>query len=513
MLRQYRKQIAQLRKLAEEDDLVPFIGAGMSCPLGLPGWSAFVRQCAVPAGVEAEIEQLLQDDQYPQAAELLNTRLGPGVLQQMIQNTYGNDQIRGIIAKEPLTLVPYLCADPVKGVIATTNFDNSLEAVYDAVGRPLRNRHVGAAMHYGTVALIYDQRHLLKLHGTNEREPDRVLTEGEFRATYGGLTVEEVNIERSLPFLMVEMFASKRALFIGCSLTSDLTMELLRSIFQKTRTVKHFALMEAGKPNEAVLADRLSQAGIRPIWYPHGEHSAAIAAILRAILPGQRPSPAAGRFFEVCGLLALSVSLIAMIGFQSHIGHDPGPRYLVIGMPAIAILEIVLLRIATRFARSTPSQRVTQRMMPGFGAPMRGNWANLRWSVWLCYVAFPLYVCGHFIHMQTHLNIVQLATPEYGYHERAVLGWEQFFSWSSVDFRMLFSGPHYRWAVDGGAQAYPFFQPWGQTILAAVAIILGISYTVRCVTAWGCNRLVNEAKLEPRAYPDGQIDLPEEVMH
>src|SRR5512132_3159602 len=55
--------------------VIPFVGAGLSMPLGFPSWSRFLIDQARQAGIEKEIKRRLAHGEYEAAAEdLLKAR-------------------------------------------------------------------------------------------------------------------------------------------------------------------------------------------------------------------------------------------------------------------------------------------------------------------------------------------------------------------------------------------------------------------------------------------------------
>jgi hypothetical protein len=61
-----------LRLLGEcLDQLVPFVGAGLSADFGYPQWGQFLRDATDRFGLRAEVEPLLAGQQFEEAAEVL----------------------------------------------------------------------------------------------------------------------------------------------------------------------------------------------------------------------------------------------------------------------------------------------------------------------------------------------------------------------------------------------------------------------------------------------------------
>ena len=113
--------------------------------------------------------------------------------------------------------------------------------------------------------------YLIKLHGDAHDSSGRVLTKSEYDQQYGSGPPWIAD----LPNGLVRLFSSTSLLFVGCSLSMDRTMAVLREAIRVPAAPTHFAIVEA--PNDlSMLPERRKQLGemrIAPIWYPYGEHS------------------------------------------------------------------------------------------------------------------------------------------------------------------------------------------------------------------------------------------------
>ena len=114
---------------------------------------------------------------------------------------------------------------------------------------------------------------LLKLHGDTSGY-GRVLTSAEYTLAYseGG----------NLPSALTAVFAQASALFLGCSLNEDRTMNLLHEMSRKAGSGSpvHYAVL--AKPDTGGLLERtkfLSMRRILPIWFQPGKYE-QVEAIL-----------------------------------------------------------------------------------------------------------------------------------------------------------------------------------------------------------------------------------------
>ena len=166
------------------------------------------------------------------------------------------------------------------------------------------------------------------------------------------------------------------------------------------------------------------------------------------------------RKFHGLGTATLVVTMLFWATYQVLRDYHPGPLAILIGLGAIPVLELILLK---SFLRCSGTVNWTAK----------GTNAMPSWWAWAGFVGVPLYVCGHFLHMMMEWKIIGLATPEYGQHARTVLSYPAYFGWSELNWKMLLDGrPHYRWLHDRGFQAYPMVQPWLYVLLTGFAALL-----------------------------------------
>ena len=126
-----------------------------------------------------------------------------------------------------------------------------------------------------------DPHCLLRLHGEADSAQGRVLTANEYASAYGnGGNYSEI-------FKL--LIANTSLLFLGCSLSVDRTIHILREIKQAAvvETPRHFAFLSLndGIDREA-RRNELGQADIHPIWYPPEDHDQAIEDLLISLMEG-----------------------------------------------------------------------------------------------------------------------------------------------------------------------------------------------------------------------------------
>ncbi len=265
---------SNLRQLVEQlkttPGLIPFVGAGLSVPFGFPGWTRFLISQAEYAGIEGEIQKLIDDGKYEEAAERLLEELGDLEFNDAIKEEFGDDKLEGKELTGAASILPKLAPGPV----ITTNFDHVLERVFEKADCPFEYVVWGAKPDMYAMAYRENRRFLLKIHGDYMDRTDRVLTETDYEKHYGSSETSGVDGERSLTRMVDQTLKSRIVLFLGCSLNQDRTVAILREIARHAPEIAHYAVVEEPASDEEYGRKRrhLSTHGIRPIWYPAGQH-------------------------------------------------------------------------------------------------------------------------------------------------------------------------------------------------------------------------------------------------
>src|SRR4029077_4113360 len=70
--------------------VVPFVGAGLSINYNFAGWTSFLRKVATDAGLATQVDNLLADACYEEAAQVLEATLGCREWHSQIRYEYGD---------------------------------------------------------------------------------------------------------------------------------------------------------------------------------------------------------------------------------------------------------------------------------------------------------------------------------------------------------------------------------------------------------------------------------------
>lgn len=258
-----------LQDAVVRQQVVPFVGSGMSVPSGLPTWAEFLismqsfAQCSL-----SELEQLIHSSSFEEAASLLATSMNPRLLAERIEhdlriNPAGN--INGSVC-----LLPGLFSN----LVITTNLDRILEQLYDWCAVPFQFTLSGEQLSEFRSLKDANGRILLKLHGDCQDQKGRILFPEEYEAAYASSSPAREEL--------LLLYRQYSLLFLGCSLGPDRTVHLLEKVATLDMNMpKHYALLTRPQNQQEQLEREhfLTERGIYPIWYdlPHDE---AIMALL-----------------------------------------------------------------------------------------------------------------------------------------------------------------------------------------------------------------------------------------
>ncbi len=252
--------LQRFNRLAErtiEDQVLPFVGAGMSKPSGFLLWEAFLKEVArEDPALLLKIEARINDYDYEGAAQEIADHFNENILAESVENHFDRRvfEIRG-----PVGLLPAL----FKRGCVTTNFDCILERVFKDNQLEFEEVFAGEEVRGMPRAVANDGHVIAKLHGAANNPRGRVLTTAEYDSAYGD--------EGALSQILSLLVSNRSLLFMGCSLGTDRTISALRHLKTENRLdlPRHYAFLEDPGPEQRVdRRSELDQAEIHPIWYP-----------------------------------------------------------------------------------------------------------------------------------------------------------------------------------------------------------------------------------------------------
>lgn len=205
-----------LRSLRNEGKLIPFVGAGLSRPLGLPAWSELMDLVAVQLGYDPEVFKI-NGNELQLAEYYVAVKGGIGPLRSLMDRAFNpvDEQIASSRAHAAL-------ADMGLPLIYTTNYDEIIERSFELRGRPVH-----------TIANIDDiatappnVTHVVKFHGTFSDDTSLVLTESNY--------FDRLAFESAIDIKLRADTLGRSLLFIGYSL-SDVNIRYLLYKLHKLR--------------------------------------------------------------------------------------------------------------------------------------------------------------------------------------------------------------------------------------------------------------------------------------
>ena len=168
-----------LKKARSSQNVVPFLGAGLSMPSGYPGWTNFLWSLQEESHVNAaDLESLLLLGDYEGAAQLIHDDLGSALFNKQLQECFD----RGCSATGAINLLPLVFPD---SNVVTTNFDKLLESAFSGQSQGFDQTILGSHLGEALRILNTGGRYLLKLHGSCETVANRVLLRDEYNQAYG----------------------------------------------------------------------------------------------------------------------------------------------------------------------------------------------------------------------------------------------------------------------------------------------------------------------------------------
>lgn len=266
-------------------NLVPFVGAGLT-QFAYHSWDGALMELAGKITNKADsrhVRGLIKSRDYMDAAQQLEDLRTPSNLARDIAHLFSADHLTAKmdeLPKQAVSLLPLL----FKGLVLTTNFDETLETVYKEYGYPFQR--VSDPIHQELLEQFLRNQNtcgLFKMHGTvtgNLIEyRDIVFTSAQY----------DLHYKKGSPLIsaLKACFEKRLMFFLGCSLEDDRTMDVLKEVI--VQGVNHYTIIGCKRSKKDEKIRELGDKSIRAILYEQGRHE-AVRVILEHLLEETDPN-------------------------------------------------------------------------------------------------------------------------------------------------------------------------------------------------------------------------------
>ncbi|EMK0758840.1 SIR2 family protein [Acinetobacter baumannii] len=265
-----QQRFIALKVLFNRDSLIPFVGAGLSMTSEYIGWTEFLKTIRNETDYsESDFEALLESGQYEEAAQVLYDNLPNGAFLEQVESYFDCQKpLKGIVQRLPFMF---------KKAVITTNFDSVIKRCYEQESCSFEEELLGKEALNLPRLLGANKRVLVKLHGKATSSHNRVFTKSEYDQHYS--QTDELKS-------VIQALTNTSLLFLGCSLTVDRTIQIIKEIVQDRgieSVPRHYAFLKLrSSDNKNQRTRQLNEANIFPIWY-EGEHEECIEALLELL--------------------------------------------------------------------------------------------------------------------------------------------------------------------------------------------------------------------------------------
>lgn len=277
---------SNLLKTFENNNIVPFVGAGMSVPL-YPTWPKTLEELVKKINSEEKRTRIISQipDSPQTAADQIAEVRSLNVLLDDMREIFQKERITSYDRIETMAawLLPMLFP---QAPVITTNYDSLLEYIFKQNGREFQGSLTPSRLQRWEQSKQKNLHYLYKVHGDldDETEEDIIFTATQYREKYDITNASNKGLSQEL----TEWFSGRVLLFLGCSLEKDNTVDILQKL-SCNRRITHYAILPCEQGEK--MDDRtreLGILGIRAIFYPKDKHE-AVRVILETLLYSTDP--------------------------------------------------------------------------------------------------------------------------------------------------------------------------------------------------------------------------------
>jgi hypothetical protein len=261
------KEVVRLSQEALNDNLVLFLGAGVSASAGLPQWAQLLKDIAVDSGMTNDEIDLLQKMNYLDQARILESRLGNA---DILQNAVAAKLSSNFFSMSHALLASL----PVKSIV-TTNYDCLYEMAAKLPHGELRNGRSLTVLPY-QICKNPDDQWILKIHGCVTNPSDIVLTRTDY-LRYSDRRAALAGIAQAL-------LITKHMLFVGFSLNDENFHKIMDAVRLALPKGSH-RLGTSFNLHAITMQEELwrSEVKVVPMGGPEGHGSPSISILARRL--------------------------------------------------------------------------------------------------------------------------------------------------------------------------------------------------------------------------------------
>lgn len=250
-------------------NIVPFIGAGVSCGCGLLTWYELLEELAKDYFSQEEIKKLKELAAIEFADEIVKRAGNISAIAHRISEIFASREIN-------ISDIPYILLEEFSPLIVTTNYDGIIERASTKVPRGKITALLPCLRGQFSSAIQLNEYKLLKIHGSIEESTSFVISSQQYDVAY-----KENGLVESY---LRNIFSGKRVLFVGSSLEEDRTLEILKKCIEKNKELVHYAIIPRPVKEKDYLQKNahLMSLGIYPIYFPQNDYG-AISKLLNYI--------------------------------------------------------------------------------------------------------------------------------------------------------------------------------------------------------------------------------------
>jgi hypothetical protein len=213
-----------LKGLRQDGRLIPFVGSGLSKPLGLPDWSTLIDFIAEQLDYDPEVFKL-NGNELQLAEYFVAVKGSIGSLRSEMDRRFNpsDDQIRNSRAHSALVEMKL-------PLIYTTNYDNIIERAFGLKGAAC---YTIANLDDIAAAPADASTQIVRLHGSFDDDNSLVLTETSY--------FDRLEFESPVDIKMRADILGKTLLFIGYSLTDINIRYMLYKLHKMRRLMRREA--------------------------------------------------------------------------------------------------------------------------------------------------------------------------------------------------------------------------------------------------------------------------------